>query len=42
MFDDDSEKEKRKVLFRKVAGAIKENPETYVESRPEYTNEIGS
>lgn len=29
MFDDDSEKAKRKALFRKVARAIKENPGSY-------------
>jgi hypothetical protein len=35
MFDDDSEKSKRKVLFRKVARAIKENPKNYSEKLTE-------
>jgi len=35
MFDDDSEKEKRKEIFEKVAGAIKEAPENYVEKLAE-------
>jgi hypothetical protein len=35
MFDDDSEKEKRKVLIEKVSRAIKEDPENYVEKLAE-------
>jgi len=31
MFDDDSEKKKRKEVFEKVAKAIRENPKNYVE-----------
>jgi len=36
MFDDDSEKAKRKVFFRKVAKAIKENPGNYSDKLTEF------
>jgi len=35
MFDDDSEKAKRKALFRRVARAIKENPGSFSEKLAE-------